>query len=356
MEKYLNPRNPGSFGGIDRFYESAKDDVIDKVAAKRILQQLDPYSVNKEARKKFKRNPIVVTNMRQQFQMDLADFRKYKEENGGVQHLLFVVDCFSKRASVQPLITKGGTHVKEALEKVFQELGEPERIQVDKGTEWYNNVVKAFLKKHQVHLFSSENDDVKCSMAERLIRTFKTRFWRLFRYRMSTEYVDKLQDFVYSYNRSIHSAHGMRPIDVKQDNSLPVFNTLYAEMLTEKNKVPQYRFGDHVRISRNKTIFDKGYEYRFQERIYQISKVIRHIRPVYEIKTLKGTSIAGKFYEHELSLVGGDINDKTYWIEKIIKERTRNGKRECLVRWLGYDAEDDEWIPKSRCMKLLHST
>jgi hypothetical protein len=356
MEKYLDPKNPGSFGGIERFYESAREDFPDKDAAKRLLQQLDPYTINKETRRKFKRNRIIVINPRQQLQMDLADFRKYRNENNGVQYLLFAIDCFTKKASVQPLLTKGGTHVKEAIKTVFADLGVPQRVQVDKGSEFYNSVVKTYLKKNNITLFSSENDDVKCSMAERLIRTFKARIWRMFRYRMSTTYIDKLQDFVFSYNRSVHSSHGLKPINVNDENSLSVFNTLYGDLLVEKKKFPKFRVGDHVRISKNKGKFEKGYEYRFQERIYRINKVIRHNIPVYELKTIKGSPVAGKFYEHELSLVRGDLNDKTYWIEKIIKERTRKGKRECLVRWLGYDSEDDEWIPKTKCTKIHHST
>ncbi|OWA54006.1 hypothetical protein BV898_18429 [Hypsibius exemplaris] len=81
LNKYLDARNPGSFGGIDRFFESVKGDVADKKQAQQLLEQLDPYSINKENRKRFPRNRVVVSNMTQQFQIDLADFRRYKDEN-----------------------------------------------------------------------------------------------------------------------------------------------------------------------------------------------------------------------------------------------------------------------------------
>ena len=69
--------------------------------------------------------------------MDLADLRTYKNENDGVQYLQFAIDCFSKKASVLPLKSKEGARVKRALETVFKELGEPEKIQVevDRGKE-----------------------------------------------------------------------------------------------------------------------------------------------------------------------------------------------------------------------------
>ena len=133
LDKYLDPRNPGSFGGIDRFYESVRDQVEDKEAATKLLQQLNPYNISKENRSRFPRNRVVVTNLRQQFQLDLADLSKYKDKNGSVRFLLFAVDCISKLASVQPLLSKGAVHVKPALETVFKELGEPAKLQVDQG-------------------------------------------------------------------------------------------------------------------------------------------------------------------------------------------------------------------------------
>lgn len=353
LRKYLDPRTPGSLGGVDRFYQGVKSTGVKRSTIEKLLQSSDPYIVNKETRKRFKRNRILVTTLHQQLQIDLADMKLYKNENHGVQYLMFAIDCFSRRASVQTLLSKGASHVKQALKKVMKDLGEPMAIQVDKGKEWYNKTVADLLKRHRVRLFSSENDDVKCALAERLIRTFKARIWRLFRHRLSTQYVDKLPALVYSYNRTIHSAHGMRPIDVRESNSLRVYDALYPVPSKKIKKNPRYRVGDHVRIAKIKGKFEKGYEYRFQEQIYKIAQVINHNVPVYRITSLKGVHVEGTFYEPELSLVRGDVSDRTFPIEKIIKERTRKGKRECLVRWLGYDSDEDSWI---ECSKVPHST
>jgi hypothetical protein len=64
--------------------------------------------------------------------------------------------------------------------------------------------------------------------------------------------------------------------------------------------------------------------------------------------------IKGKFYEAELSLVRGYLQ-REQPIEKILKERTRNKKKQCLVRWLGLGPEHDSWVDK-KCMKLTPST
>ena len=334
---YLDPKNPGSLGGVDRFRKAAG---VTKAKAEAFLQELDEYSVNKERRKTFRRNRIVVTNLQQQYQMDLADLSKYSKQNKGVCFLLVAVDCFSKKASIQPLKNKTGPEVLKGIKHVFNEHGEPEKIQTDKGKEFYNKYVKDYLRDRDVILFSSENSDIKASMAENLIRTLKSRIWRLFRHRVSTVYIDKLQDIVHSYNHSVHSATEMKPVDVNQKNSLGVFNTLYADLLVKQK--PKYSIGDSVRIAKEKGKFDKGYEYRFHEQVFTVDKVIRHPIPVYTLKEENGEPVVGKFYESELSKACG-VDDKKWKIDKVIRKRGNK----VLVRWLGYGREYDSWIDKS---------
>jgi hypothetical protein len=203
------------------------------------------------------------------------------------------------------------------------------------------------LQKQQVQLFTSENSDIKCAMAERFIRTLKSRIFRLFRHRVATRYIDKLSAIVQSYNHSGQSAHGMRPVDVSQDNSLLVYNRLKK---VPPHRKPKYTVGQHVRIAKDKSLFEKGYEYRFTEELFVIDKVIPHAVPVYILKDLQGEPIKGKFYESELSLVR-NFNEE-FIVDRILK-RKRN---KVLVRWLGYGPGHDSWIDKNALRKpVLHN-
>ena len=354
IAKYLDPKHPGSLGGIDRLLRSTEKNE-DKSSVLKALQHVDAYTLNKENRRTFPRNPVVVTNLQHQYQIDLADLSKYAEQNDGVRYLLVAIDCFSKKACVQPLITKEELPVKNALEKVFKELGVPHKIQFDKGTEFWNSTVQKYLRQKQVEMFTSENDDIKCCMAERLIRTLKSRIFRFFRFRLATRYIDKLQDFVYSYNHSVHSSHGQEPASVKHSNSLKTFNALYGSMLREQIKHPRYKVGDVVRIAKNKGQFEKGYDYRFQSDFYTVTKLIGHQAPVYKLKeTESDEPIKGSFYESELSIVKGQA-DWEYRVEKVL-ERKRRGKVWWIkVRWLGYGAASDSWV-KEKCTKIKAST
>jgi len=213
-------------------------------------------------------------------------------------------DVFSKRISCQLLKQKSGSEVLAALQSTFLELGEPCKIQVDKGKEFYNAPVKMFLKKKGINMFSTENADIKCAIAENAIRTLKTRIWRLMRSRGSWKYYDQLQRLVKSQNMTISRSHGHRPIDVTHKNSLEIFNNLYAALLMEKKKTPKYNKGEHVRMALEHVTFQKEYQGGFKDEVFLITKVIRRRpRPVYELADLDKEPVHGQFYEEELQRI-----------------------------------------------------
>ena len=65
-------------------------------------------------------------------------------------------------------------------------------------------------------------------------------------------YIDKLDDIVDGYNNTRHRTIKMKPIDVK--------NNTFIEFGKEINdNEPKFKVGDHVRISKYKKNFAKGY-------------------------------------------------------------------------------------------------
>ena len=66
---------------------------------------------------------------------------------------------------------------------------------------------------------------------------------------------------------------------------------------------------------------------------------------VYKLRDLKGEEIQGSFSEAELQKV--DKTELFTKVEKIVKRRkTQNGKKEVLVRYLGWSSKFDRWIPE----------
>lgn len=114
---------------------------------------------------------------------------------------------------------------------------------------------------------------------------------------------------------------------VEQDNSLQVFSKLYPRKLKEGSR---YAVGDRVRISKNKSHFEKGNEKRLTGSSSS-SKFIFHEIPVYELASQTEGVITGRFHEPKLSLVR-NFADKKHQIGKVLE--LWGGK--FLVCWLGY--------------------
>ena len=100
-----------------------------------------------------------------------------------------------------------------------------------------------------------------------------------------------LHDIVDQYNNAVHRTIKMKPIDVTSDS--------YVEYNADSHeKEPKYKVGAHVRISRYKNIFAKGYTQNWSEEVF-ISTEINSSK--YAISDyLNGEPITGSFYEKEL--------------------------------------------------------
>ena len=144
-------------------------------------------------------------------------------------------------------------------------------------------------------------------------------------------YFDVLDDIVNKYNNTVYRTIKMKPIEVKDDS--------FVEYNEESNKKdPKYKVGDHVRISKYKNIFAKGYSPNWSEEVFVINKITNTVPWTYVINDLNGEEITGSFYEEELQ----KTNQKEFRIEKILKKK---GDK-LYVKWKCYDNSFNGWINK----------
>ena len=144
-------------------------------------------------------------------------------------------------------------------------------------------------------------------------------------------YFDALDDIVNKCNNTVHKAMKMNPIDVTGDS--------YAEYNENPNKKdPKFKVGDHVRISKYKNIFAKGYTPNWSEEIFVIIKIKNTVPWTYVINDLNCEEITWSFYENELQ----KTNPKEFRIQKVLK---RKGDKP-HVKWKGYDNCFNSWIDK----------
>ena len=171
--------------------------------------------------------------------------------NKGFRFLLCVIDIFSKYAWVVPLKDKKGISIVNAFQKILGDSDsseakskgrKPNKIWVDKGSEFYNNSFKKWLKDNDIEMYSIHNEG-KSVVAERFIRTLKTKIYKYMTSISKNVYVNKLDDIVNEYNNTYHKTIKMKPLDVK-DNT-------YIDSSKEVNdKDPKFKVCDHVGISK----------------------------------------------------------------------------------------------------------
>ena len=142
-------------------------------------------------------------------------------------------------------------------------------------------------------------------------------------------YIDKLDDIVNEYNSTYNSTIKMKPTDVK--------NNIYINIGKEVNdRNPKFKVGDHVRISKYKNNFGKGYTPNWFEEIFVIKEIKNKVPWTYVINDRNGEEIIGTFYEKELQ----KTNQKGFRIEKVIKKKGNK----LYVKLKRYNNSFNSWI------------
>ena len=177
---------------------------------------------------------------------------------------------------------KGGSIV-NAFKKMISEGRKPNKIWVDQGSEFHNKSFTSFLKINNIEMYSTYNGE-KSVVEERFIRTLKNKTYKHMTANSKNVYVDVLDDIVNKYNNTVHKTIKMKPIDVTDDS--------FAEYNEESNKKdPKFKVGDHVRISKYKNIFAKGYAPNWSEEVFVINKINNTVPWAYAISEMNGEEI-----------------------------------------------------------------
>ena len=105
--------------------------------------------------------------------------------------------------------------------------------------------------------------------------------------------IDKVADTTNKYNNAYHSKIKMNSVDVE--------SSTHIDFVVEKNgENPKLEVGDHVRISKYKNIFAKGYVQNWSEEVFMIKKVKNKVGGYMLLAILTGEEIVVTFYEKEL--------------------------------------------------------
>ena len=192
------------------------------------------------------------------------------KHNKGIRYLLCAIDLFIEYDWVVPLKDKKEVSIVNAYQKILDSSKrKSDKIWVDQGSEFYNNVFKKFLKDNGISMYSTYNEG-KPVVAERFIRTLKNKIYKHMTAVSKNVYFDVLDDIVDEYNNTYHKTIKMKPVDVKNDSFAEYKGIASNEESNGKDL--KFKVCDHVRISKFKNVFAKGYTTNWSEEIFVVKK------------------------------------------------------------------------------------
>ena len=310
--------------------------------------------LHKPVRHNFPKRYVFVRDMDHIWGADLVDMKSFAKDNDGFKYILMIIDVFSKYGWAVPLKFKSASATKAGLETVLSSGVVPKKIWADKGTEFYNQILKQYLKKQNIDLYSTENEE-KCSVIERWNRTIKTQLWKYFTANGTHRYIDILQPLIDKYNSTKHRSIGFTPLDARKPaNHGQVFKNLYYKKvktllnIPQTSRKPKFHVGEKVRLAVQKDLFEKSYIINWSDRIYTIKEVKNTLPYTYTVEDERGVEHKGRFYESELQ----KNNDERFRIEKVSDWKTEKGKRYGLIKWIGYDDTHNSWEPAEEIQKM----
>ena len=217
---------PRSYSGLSGFVKNIKNMKNMKEWSKKwyAITRHKPVCLN------FERRKTIVGAVNHQWQCDLCNIQNINADNLDVKR--------GFESSILKRKKKG--------------------IQTDRGTEFFNRGLQVWFKQKRIKDFASHNYD-KASIAERILRTLKSRMWHYFTWHNTRRYVGCLAKLIKSYNNSFHCSIDMTPIKgskTKRKQNI-ILKWLYSRGVLKPH--PKFKLNDMVRVAHYRKTFDKGY-------------------------------------------------------------------------------------------------
>ena len=353
-EDYQNPILPGSLGGISKFRKEQirKGQNISTEQAKAALERVDSYSIYKKAKQKFLTRPVVTLTIDHIWDIDLLSIPgDLVEYNDGFTFILGAIDIFSRFAFAVPIKNKTAAIVLQGFKDLLASTARsPHIVRSDAGREFNNKSFQTFLKDNGITHFTNSTLK-KANYIERWFRTIKVKFFRYLHNNNTKRFIDKLPEFVSSYNNTFHRILKARPSSVNYKNELKFYRSQKkrGNQYISKNIKHKFSVGEQVRISYLARPFMRSSDQQHTPEIFTVTKRYRRQGlPIYLVKDCSDQEIKGKFYAEELTLVRTDP-DKIWPIEKVFRNKKKKirGVQHFLVKWKNYPMACASYVPET---------
>src|SRR3977135_2452642 len=339
---YYNPEHPAAFGGVSALVHASG---LSPAVVKDWLKGQSSYSLHKPARKRDSTRHYITSGINHQWQADLVDMQAYARDNDGAKDILTVMYMFSRRGWAEPMQSKTTQDMIGAFTKIFEDGEKPIKLQTDQGLEFESRPMQRFFHDNDIEQFSVKSQ-FKAAMVERFNRTLKTKMWRFFTHNNTRWWLEVLPKLIAAYNKSYHRSIKTTPNKVNEDTEMELWLINEPE---KGDEVPKVQVGDTVRLSKAKNVFEKGYLPSWTEEVFTVTRVLNTKPPQVKVEDYHGEEIKGSFYMEEVQKVH---KPEEYRIEKVIKTRRVDNRKQYCVKWVGYPDKFNEWVGEEQMRRL----
>uniref|UniRef100_A0A6V7KEI4 Chromo domain-containing protein n=1 Tax=Bracon brevicornis TaxID=1563983 RepID=A0A6V7KEI4_9HYME len=161
--------------------------------------------------------------------------------------------------------------------------------------------------------------------------------WKTFSIQGTYKWIDIINELVADYNNTKHRTIKVKPRDVTLENEKYLLRHIYGKFEANRTKNVKFKVGDHVRISKYKTVLEKGYTPNWTTEIFKIIKIQNTNTTTYLLEDRNKERVEGAFYQEELAKVK---YPDVFLVEKVLK---RKGNKE-FMKWLGFNSSYNSWI------------
>lgn len=233
--------------------------------------------------------------------------------------------------------TKEAIKVRVGMEKILKTSDRfPKNLLTDAGREFFNKEFASLMKRYHINHYSTFSP-IKASIAERVIRTLKEKLYIQFSLRGKYNWINILDDVTHKYNDTVHRTIRMKPRNVTKLKEKALLASVYnhPKIVTKQ----RYSIGDVVRISKYKSLFDKGYTPNWTTELFRVAKVQFTNPTTYLLNDINDRPILGSFYDLELQKAK---HHDVYLVEKILRRKDA----QVFVKWLGLPSNENSWVDK----------
>jgi hypothetical protein len=208
------------------------------------------------------------------YQADLMFLPKYRQQNKGFTIILTMIEINTRKAYAEPLKTKTGKEVGEAMRKIIKRLSTPiVKLETDNGLEFLNPVIKKIIDNKILHQTFDEGNHRALARIERFHGTLKNMLSKYMTAKNSTRWIDHLSDFMDNYNSSVHSSlsqvigEPVTPEDITPELERVIINEATQH---NQSQVSSIKVGDMVRKRIGKHAFKRADEPSFTKKVYEV--------------------------------------------------------------------------------------